>query len=72
MQLRVAEQYITSFGLIARTGNTLVIPSNLSDVGSMLALAMNVLKSGKPGEPVRPTSAPRPAGAPPPLAPPRP
>ena len=48
VQLRVAEQYITSFGQIARTGNTLVIPSNLSDVGSMLALAMNVIQS-KPG-----------------------
>src|SRR6267143_4747903 len=45
VQLRVAEQYITQFGQIARTGNTLVIPSNLSDVGSMLALAMNVIQS---------------------------
>jgi regulator of protease activity HflC (stomatin/prohibitin superfamily) len=48
VQLRVAEQYITSFGQIAKTGNTLVVPSNLSDVGSMLALAMNVIQS-KPG-----------------------
>jgi len=56
VQLRVAEQYITSFGHIARTGNTLVIPSNLSDVGSMLALAMNVIQS-KPGA-GRPASPP--------------
>jgi regulator of protease activity HflC (stomatin/prohibitin superfamily) len=48
VQLRVAEQYITSFGHIAKAGNTLVVPSNLSDVGSMLALAMNVIQS-KPG-----------------------
>src|SRR3989475_7494207 len=45
VQLRVAEQYITQFGQLARTGNSLVIPSNLSDVGSMLALAMNVIQS---------------------------
>jgi regulator of protease activity HflC (stomatin/prohibitin superfamily) len=52
VQLRVAEQYITSFGQIARAGNTLVIPSNLSDVGSMLALAMNVIQpKGAAGRP---------------------
>jgi len=45
VQLRVAEQYITQFGQLARTGNSLVIPSNLSDVGSMLALAMNVIQA---------------------------
>jgi regulator of protease activity HflC (stomatin/prohibitin superfamily) len=52
VQLRVAEQYITQFGHLARTGNSLVIPSNLSDVGSMIALAMNVIQSK--GTPPRP------------------
>src|SRR6266568_4231342 len=55
VQLRVAEQYITQFGQLARAGNSLVIPSNLSDVGSMLALAMNVIQSkagaGRPPAP---------------------
>ena len=45
VQLRVAEQYITQFGHLARAGNSLVIPSNLSDVGSMIALAMNVIQA---------------------------
>src|SRR5262249_5929276 len=45
VQLRVAEQYIERFGQIAKAGNTLVVPANLSDVGSMLALAMNVIQS---------------------------
>ncbi len=45
VQLRVAEQYITQFGNLARAGNSLVIPSNLSDVGSMIALAMNVIQA---------------------------
>src|SRR5205085_4570411 len=34
VQLRVAEQYITQFGNLAKTGNTLIIPTNLSDAGS--------------------------------------
>jgi regulator of protease activity HflC (stomatin/prohibitin superfamily) len=55
VQLRVAEQYITSFGQIAKSGNTLVVPSNLSDVGSMLALAMNVIQpKGAAGRPPAP------------------
>src|SRR5467141_4781120 len=33
VQLRVAEQYIQQFGNLAKAGNTLVIPSSLSDVG---------------------------------------
>jgi len=44
VQLRVAEQYITQFGNLAREANTLVMPATVSDVGSMLALAMNVIK----------------------------
>ena len=43
VQLRVAEQYITKFGELAKAGNTLVLPANVSDVGSMIALAMNVI-----------------------------
>jgi regulator of protease activity HflC (stomatin/prohibitin superfamily) len=56
VQLRVAEQYITQFGHLARTGNSLVIPSNLSDVGSMIALAMNVIQAK--GAPARPAGPP--------------
>ncbi len=44
VQLRVAEQYVQQFGNIAKEANTLVLPASLSDVGSMLALAMNVIK----------------------------
>jgi regulator of protease activity HflC (stomatin/prohibitin superfamily) len=51
VQLRVAEQYITQFGNLARSGNSLVIPSNLSDVGSMIALAMNVIQGKKAAPP---------------------
>jgi regulator of protease activity HflC (stomatin/prohibitin superfamily) len=49
VQLRVAEQYITQFGNIAKAGNTLVMPASVSDVGAMLALAMNVIKQQNNG-----------------------
>jgi regulator of protease activity HflC (stomatin/prohibitin superfamily) len=44
VQLRVAEQYIARFGELAKSSNTLVLPASVSDVGSMLALAMNAIK----------------------------
>ncbi|WP_447970435.1 SPFH domain-containing protein [Nitrospira sp. M1] len=48
VQLRVAEQYIQEFGELAKSSNTLVLPASVSDVGSMIALAMNVINK-KPG-----------------------
>jgi regulator of protease activity HflC (stomatin/prohibitin superfamily) len=51
VQLRVAEQYVREFGNLAKEGNTLVVPANLSDVSSMLALAMNVVRRKDGGEP---------------------
>ena len=45
LELRVAEQYVEQFGGLAREANTLVVPANLSDVSSMLALATKILKS---------------------------
>ena len=44
VQLRVAEQYIGEFGNLAQSGNSLIIPSNLSDISSMIAGAMTVIK----------------------------
>lgn len=44
VQLRVAEQYIAKFGELAKSSNTLVLPASISDVGSMIALAMNAVK----------------------------
>lgn len=39
MQLRVAEQYVSEFGKIAKAGNTIVLPTNMNDLGSAVALA---------------------------------
>ncbi len=57
VQLRVAEQYIGQFGELAKGSNTIVLPANVADVGSMIALAMKVLGSGAPAPPAaRPSS----------------
>ncbi len=45
MQLRVAEQYIGEFGNLAKTGNTFVVPANLGDLTSMMALATDIVKN---------------------------
>ena len=52
VQLRVAEQYIGKFGELAKSSNTLVLPATVSDVGSMIALAMNVI--GRRSDPTLP------------------
>jgi len=44
MQLRIAEQYIGEFGNLAKAGNTFVIPANLADLTSMMALATDIAK----------------------------
>ena len=56
MQLRIAEQYLVQFGNLAQTGNTFVVPANLTDIASMIALAGGMLRgsagsgaSGTPG-----------------------
>jgi regulator of protease activity HflC (stomatin/prohibitin superfamily) len=48
VQLRVAEQYITKFGELAKTTNTLILPATVSDVGSMIALAMSAIRQTGP------------------------
>jgi regulator of protease activity HflC (stomatin/prohibitin superfamily) len=44
MQLRIAEQWVEQFGRLAKAGNTFVVPANLSDIGSVIALATGMLR----------------------------
>jgi regulator of protease activity HflC (stomatin/prohibitin superfamily) len=44
VNLRVAEQYVTQFGELARGSTNLVLPANVADIGSMVALAMTAIK----------------------------
>ncbi len=54
MQLRIAEQYVQQFGELARESTSLVIPANVSDLGSMLALATRILSNGEAPAPTPP------------------
>jgi len=47
VNLRVAEQYLGEFGKLAKTNNTMIIPSNMSDVSSIIATATSVLEQSK-------------------------
>lgn len=43
VNLRIAEQYIQEFGKLAKASNSLIIPSNLSDIAGMVAAVGSVL-----------------------------
>ncbi len=45
MKLRIAEEYVEQFGKLAKAANTLVVPANLGDISSMIALATSIVKS---------------------------
>jgi regulator of protease activity HflC (stomatin/prohibitin superfamily) len=44
VNLKVAEKYVDAFGGIAKAGNSLIVPANFADVGSLVAAAMTVVK----------------------------
>jgi len=48
--LKVAGQYIDAFANLAKQSNTLIIPSNVSDVAGVVASAMTVLDRTKAGQ----------------------
>jgi regulator of protease activity HflC (stomatin/prohibitin superfamily) len=51
VQLRVAEQYITQFGALAKASTTMILPASVSDIGAMIAAAMNVITRTPPPPP---------------------
>ena len=53
--LRVAEKYIAEFGKLAKANNTMIIPTNLGDVSSMVATAMSVLDQTRRKENTEPS-----------------
>ena len=48
VQLRVAEQWVTQFGHLAKATNTVIVPAPVGDVAAMIATAMNVFSETKP------------------------
>jgi len=49
VNLRIAEQYLNEFGKLAKTNNSIIIPSNLSDIAGMIAAAASVIKEQSKG-----------------------
>lgn len=45
VNLKIAEQYINEFGNLAKTNNTVILPSNLSDLAGVVATVTSVLKT---------------------------
>ena len=45
VNLKVAEEYIGAFGNLAKTGNTLIVPANLTDMAGLIAAATTIVKS---------------------------
>ncbi|WP_310634486.1 stomatin-like protein [Paraburkholderia sp.] len=43
VNLKVAEQYVNAFGNLAKQGNTLIVPGNMSDLSSMIASALTIV-----------------------------
>ena len=45
VNLRLAEQYIGEFGKLARTGNTMIIPTDLANVAGLIKTASSVIQN---------------------------
>ena len=54
IQLRVAEQYIGEFGKVINNADTIILPSNVADVASMITTAMSVIQQQTPPAPPLP------------------
>ncbi len=47
VNLKIAEQYVSAFGHLAKAGNTVIVPANLSDMSALIASALSIIKQGK-------------------------
>ena len=47
VNLRIAEQYLNAFSGLAKTNNTMILPSNLSDIAGIVATATSVFNETK-------------------------
>jgi regulator of protease activity HflC (stomatin/prohibitin superfamily) len=47
VQLRVAENLVEQYGKLAKETNTMILPANFADVGSLVTAAMSVVKNQK-------------------------
>jgi regulator of protease activity HflC (stomatin/prohibitin superfamily) len=57
VNLKVAEQYVGAFGQLAKTNNSIIIPANLGEMSGLIATAMQVVKTQKETQLVKPVKA---------------
>src|SRR6266853_60867 len=51
MQLRIGEEYLRQFGKIAKESTTLIVPGQLSDLASVVAMATSIIRKPSPAQP---------------------
>ena len=49
VSLRIVENYLVEFGKLARSSNTMIVPSNVVDLASLVAIGQKVLQAGNAG-----------------------
>lgn len=47
VNLKVAEQYVEAFSKLAKENNTLIMPANVADLGSLVSAGMSIVKGQK-------------------------
>ncbi|HGY55756.1 MAG TPA: paraslipin [Caldithrix abyssi] len=47
VNLRIAEQYLLEFGKLAKENNSMIIPTNMADISSIIATATSVFKQSE-------------------------
>ncbi|MES2130239.1 MAG: SPFH domain-containing protein [Pseudomonadota bacterium] len=47
VNLKVAEQYVAAFSNLAKTNNSIIVPSNMGEMGGLIASAMQIVKTQK-------------------------
>jgi regulator of protease activity HflC (stomatin/prohibitin superfamily) len=47
VSLRVAEDYVKAFGNLAKTNNSVIVPANMGEMGSLIASALQIVKAQK-------------------------
>lgn len=52
VNLKVAEQYVEAFGKLAKEGNTLIMPANVADMGSLVTAGMTIVKASQANQTV--------------------
>ncbi|EMT1344228.1 paraslipin [Neisseria gonorrhoeae] len=47
VNLKIAEQYVAAFNNLAKESNTLIMPANVADIGSLISSGMKIIDSSK-------------------------